>query len=56
MRLGEDFENDYYKAASEGKAPNLAGTVAAALRQRGLDKENEALMKDLDNSARIIAE
>ena len=56
LRLGEDFENDYYKAASEGKAPNLAGTVAAALRQRGLDKENEALMKDLDNSARIIAE
>lgn len=55
LRLGEDFENDYYKAASEGKAPNLASAIATALRQRGLDKENEALMKDLDNSARIIS-
>lgn len=56
LRLSEDFEDDYYKAASEGKAPNFASTIAAALRQRGLDKDNEALMKDLDNSARIIAE
>ncbi len=56
LRLSEDFEDDYYKAASEGKAPNFASTIAAALRQRGLDKGNEALMKDLDNSARIIAE
>jgi len=56
LRLGAEFEDGYYKAASEGKAPNLAGAIATALRQRGLDKGNEALMKDLDDSARIIAE
>ena len=56
LRLGEDFENDYYKAVAEGKAPNLADTIARALRQRGLDKTNEALMKDLDNSAKILNE
>lgn len=56
LRLGEDFENDYYQAASEGKAPNLADVIARALRQRGLDKGNEALMKDLDESAKIINE
>ena len=56
LRLGEDFEADYYKAASEGKAPNLADAIARALRHRGLDKGNEELMKNLDDSARIISE
>ena len=56
LRLGEDFENDYYRAASQGKAPNFADAIARALRQRGLDKGNEALMKDLDESAKIISE
>ena len=54
LRLGENFEEDYYRAASEGKAPNLAASLAAALRHRGLDKGNEELLKDLDNSAKII--
>lgn len=56
LRLGEDFENDYYQAASQGKAPNFAEIIARALRHRGLDKGNEALMKDLDESAKIISE
>ena len=56
LRVGENFENDYYKAVSEGKAPNLAQAVAIALRQRGLDKTNPELLKDLDNSAKILAE
>ena len=56
LRLGEDFEDKYYANASQGKAPNFAAIIAAALRQRGLDKGNEQLMKDLDNSARIISE
>lgn len=56
LRLGENFEEDYYKAASEGKAPNFAQAIAAALRHRGLDKGNEKLMQDLDNSAKIISE
>lgn len=56
LRIGEDFENDYYKAVAEGKAPNLADTIARALRQRGLDKSNQALMKDLENSAKILSE
>ncbi len=55
-RVGEEFESDYYKAASDGRAPNFPKTVASALRQRGLDKGNEGLMKDLDDSARIIDE
>lgn len=56
LRLGEDFEDRYYANASQGKAPNFAAVIAAALRQRGLDKGNEQLMKDLDNSAKIINE
>ena len=56
LRLDSDFEDAYYKAASEGKAPNLADAVARALRHRGLDKGHEALMKNLDESAKIIAE
>ena len=56
LRLGEDFENDYYAKASEGKAPNLADIIARALRHRGLDKGNEKLMRDLDSSAKIINE
>ncbi len=56
LRLGENFEEDYYKKASEGTAPNIPGVIAAALRHRGLDKGNEQLMQDLDNSARIISE
>ena len=55
LRLGENFEDDYYRAASEGKAPNLAETIAAALRHRGLDKGNDELMKNLDDSAKIIS-
>ncbi len=56
LRLDSNFEDAYYKAASEGKAPNLADAVARALRHRGLDKGHEDLMKNLDESARIIAE
>lgn len=56
LRLGENFEKDYYEAASKGLAPNLPKAVATALRQRGLDKGHEALMKDLEKSARIISE
>ena len=56
LRLGENFESDYYKAVSEGKAPNFAKAIATALRQRGLDKGHEDLMRDLDNSAKILGE
>ena len=56
LRLGENFESDYYKAVSEGKAPNFAKAIATALRQRGLDKDHEDLMRDLDNSAKILSE
>ena len=56
LRLGPEFEKDYYQAVAEGKAPNLAKAVATALRQRGLDKENSSLMSDLDKSARILSE
>ena len=56
LRVGNNFENDYYRAVAEGKAPNLAKAVATALRQRGLDKANPELIKDLDNSAKILAE
>ncbi len=56
LRIGSDFENDYYKAVSEGKAPNLADAVARALRQRGLTKGNEELLKNLDDSAKILNE
>lgn len=56
LRIGENFENDYYKAVSEGKAPNFAQIIATALRHRGLDKGNEALLTKLDNSAKILAE
>ena len=56
LRIGNDFVKDYYKAVSEGKAPNLADAIATALRARGLDKKHKALMKDLDESAKILAE
>ena len=56
LRLGADFEEQYYKAAAEGKAPNLPRAIATALRHRGLDKGNEDLIRDLDNSAKIIDE
>jgi 4-alpha-glucanotransferase len=56
LRIGNDFENDYYKAVSDGKAPNLARAIATALRQRGLDKSNTELMQKLDESAKILAE
>ena len=55
LRLGENFEADYYKAVAEGKAPNFANAVATALRQRGLDKGRDELMHNLDESAKIIA-
>ena len=54
IRLGENFEDEYYKAVAEGKAPNFAKAIATALRQRGLDKGHEELMQNLDNSAKII--
>jgi len=56
LRLGEFFEEDYYRAVAIGKAPNLADAIARALRHRGLDKGHEDLMKDLDNSKRILNE
>ena len=56
LRIGSDFENDYYNAVSEGKAPNLAKAVATALRQRGLEKDNPDLLKKLDSSAEILSE
>lgn len=55
LRLGENFEEDYYKAVAEGNAPNFANAVATALRQRGLDKGRDELMRNLDESAKIIA-
>jgi len=56
LRIGSDFENDYYRAVSDGKAPNLAQAIATALRQRGLEKDNEQLLSDLDKSAKILME
>ena len=56
LRINENYENEYYKAVSEGKAPNLAQTIAAALRHRGLDKHHAKLMHNLDNSAKILEE
>ena len=56
LRIGNDFSKDYYKAVSEGKAPNLADAILRALRVRGLDKNNPELMKNLEDSAKILAE
>ena len=56
LRIPSFFEYEYYKAVSEGNAPNLADAVATALRQRGLDIRHPQLMKNLDESARILAE
>ena len=56
LRIPSDFEQSYYKAVSEGKAPNLADAVSTALKQKGLDKNYPELIKDLDESARILAE
>ena len=56
LRVNNDFENNYYQAVKEGKAPNLAKIIAIALRHKGLDKGNEQLMKDLDESAKILNE
>lgn len=56
LRINNNFENDYYKAVAEGKAPNLAQIVANALRHRGLEKDNEELLEDLDSSAKILKE
>ena len=56
LRLGSDFENDYYKAVAEGKAPNLAKAVLTALHQRGLDKNHPELVKNLEASANILSE
>ena len=56
LRLGENFEKDYYKAVSEGKAPNFAHAIATAIRHRGLSEGNENLLKRLDYSAKILAE
>ena len=56
LRIGNNFVKDYYKAVSDGKAPNLADAISRALRARGLDKDNPELMKDLEESAKILAE
>ena len=56
LRINENYENDYYKAVSDGKAPNLAKIIASALRHRGLDKHHAKLMHNLDNSAKILEE
>ena len=56
LRIGQNFEDDYYKAVSAGNAPNLAQSVLMALRQRGLDKGNEKLVERLEESAKILAE
>ena len=56
LRLNDNFEEAYYKAAAEGNAPNLPKAIARALRHRGLDKGQEELMKNLDDSAKIISE
>ncbi|MBR1776414.1 4-alpha-glucanotransferase [bacterium] len=56
LRLDENFENNYYKAVSEGKAPNLPLAIATALRHRGLIQGNEKLLEQLDSSAKILAE
>lgn len=54
LRIPSKFEYEYYNAVSKGKAPNLAKAVATALRQRGLEEGNEQLLKDLDESAKIL--
>ncbi len=56
LRLGENFEEQYYKAVQEGKAPNLAKAIANAMKHRGIDKDNPELMKNLETSAKILDE
>ena len=56
LRIPSDFEKEYYSAVADRKAPNMAATIASALRHRGLDKNHPQLMKDLDESARILYE
>ena len=55
LRIENDFENNYYDAVADGKAPNLAKAIATALRQRGLDRTNPELINNLDNSAKILS-
>ena len=55
-RLGENFEEDYYKAVAKGEAPNFAESIATALRARGLEAENEDLIRNLDESSKILKE
>ena len=56
LRIPPHFEYEYYKAVSNGKAPNLAKAVATALREKGLDEKNPELIKKLDRSAEILSE
>ena len=56
LRIGTNFEDDYYKAVSSGNAPNIAKSISIALKHRGLDKGNKELIKKLDESARILDE
>ena len=56
LRLGPDFEKEYYEAVAEKKAPNFAEAIATAIRYRGLEKGNEQLLKNLDDSAKILSE
>ena len=54
LRIPSYFEKQYYEAVSKGDAPNMPRIIATALRHRGLDVGNETLMRDLDNSAKIL--
>lgn len=56
LRLGENFEEQYYNSVREGKAPNLAKAIANAIKHRGLDKNNIELIKNLEVSAKILDE
>lgn len=56
LRLDENFEKDYYQAVAEGKAPNFAKILGDTLRHFGLDKNNQTLIKDLDETAKILSQ
>lgn len=56
IRLGEDFEEQYYNAVRKGKAPNLAKAILYAIKHKALDKNNPELMKNLEISAKILDE
>lgn len=55
LRIPSEFEDKYYEAVSDGRAPNLAKAVLTALKQRGLDKTNIELADNLYKSAEILS-